>query len=410
MKVCIADTLKDPADWRAVDSADWINQPSRPLPDLVGGLDNERGYIHRLCVQGIILTGDHHAVKHLIDGCEVTSWSDDPEDDQNHPDWLPSDPPEWWYRAHVIRFRELAPDENLGGAINTNTTRVQYAGKRALEEWLKASPQGYDRMLLKPWEEFVPPALNLTRHGIWVADELQTRHEDILSLSNWRAWGEHLDPSELDENGLLRPQHEQGRMSPPQGTITYFLRDIDQATFHTSVTNENEMNDTAGTGQTEASRNFSAGASSLEFVWTTLADNPNVVDWPLGLYECQTDCSAIGADMSYGLTSAGAVLGHFGSVDAALTDDNFLWVQTQALFTAAGLNLGSQTVNLVAGLASDRFECLVAGIRASGCHGNQSFTMRYNSDSFGRGPWTAPTGAPIPPLLLSRRPIRTVRV
>lgn len=296
----------------------------------------------------------------------------------------------------MIRFRELAPNEKLGGAITPHTTRVLYAGKRVLEQWTNNSPNGYQDMILKPWEEFVLPALGLTRHGIWVSDELEVKHEEVLSLPNWRAWGEHLDPSELDENGLLKPQYEQGRMSPPQGTITYFLRDTDQASNTHVVTNsgnENEMNDTAGASETEISSNFSAGQEKLEFLWSTLADNPNDADWPNGLYECQTDCSAIGADMSYGQLNLGGSIGHFARPNAALTSEFQVGTQTQGAFTTATLNLGSLTVDPAAGLASDRFECLLSGQRAAGCHGNQTFTMRYTSDAFARGPWTA-AGAP----------------
>ncbi|MEE9611352.1 MAG: hypothetical protein V3W19_08870 [Desulfatiglandales bacterium] len=394
MKVQVQDTLKAPTDWRELDSRNWYLEPARPLPVSVGGQDNERGYFHKLCVQGMLLTGDHHSVKHLIDGCEVTSWSDDPEDEQTHPDWNPNDPKEWWFRAHVIRFRELSPNDELGGAITPHTTRVLYAGKRVLEEWMNNSPNGYQDMILKPWEEFVKPPLNLTRHGIWVSDELEVKHEEMLSPPNWRSWGEHLDPKELDREGLVKPQHAQGRMSPPKGTITYFLRDTDQASgVHVATSGlENEMNSTAGASETEASANYAPGVNRLEFLWTTLASNPNDADWPNGLYECQTDCSAIGLDMSYGLLTLGASDGHFANVDSGLTTDNETWTQDEGAFTAATLNMASNTIDPASGAASDRFEVLVAGARAAGCHGNQTFIMRYSSDAFGRGPWAAPDG------------------
>lgn len=393
MKIYIQDTLRNPTDWREVDSSNWHLEPARPLPTSVGGVDNDRGYFHKLCVQGIVLTGDHHSVKHLIDGCEVTSWSDDPEDDQDHPDWNPSDPVEWWYRAHVIRFRDLAPNEKLGGAITPHTTRILYAGRRVLEEWEKNSPNGYQDMVLRPWREFVRPASNLTRHGIWVPDELELIHEKRLSPPNWRAWGEHLDPGELDKNGLVKPQYAQGRMSSPKGTITYFLRDTDQASGVHVVTHENEMNNTVGGGETENSATFSAGTDNLEFLWSTLSGNPNDADWPNGAYECQTNCSAIGQDMSYGLLTLGGAAGHFANVDSGLTSDNESWVQDEGAFTTATLNLASNTIDPASGASGDRFECLIAGARAAGCHGNQTFTITYDSDSFARGPWTAPSAS-----------------
>lgn len=398
MKICIHDTLKNPTDWREIDSSNWHLESARPLP--VGGevIDNQRGWYHKLCIQGIGLTGDHHAVKHLPDGCVVTSWSDDPEDDQDHPSWSPADPKEWWYRAHVIRFRKLAPNEKLGGAITPHTDRILYAGKRVLEEWIANSPNGYQDMILKPWVEFIPPALDIIRHGIWVPDALQIEHEEKRSGQNWRAWGDHLDPSELDENGLVKSQYDQGRMSPPKGTITYFLRDTDQVSgVHVASSGmENVMNDTAGSSETEASATYSAGVDRLEFLWTTVGGAPNDGDWPNGLYECQTDCSAIDGDMSYGLLTLGGSSGHFANVDSGLTTDNETWQQTQGAFTVATLNLASNTIDPASGAAGDRFECLLAGARAAGCHGNQTFTMRYTADAFGRGPWTAPIGIDIP--------------
>lgn len=392
MRVDVQDALLTPENWRSVDSRDYGNEPAKPAP--VGGeiIDGQKGWGCRLCVQGIRFTSDHNAVKHLIDGCEVTSWSDDPDDEQDHPLWSPNDPQEWWFRAHVVRFRDLAPDPNLGGAINTNTTRILYAGRRIKEEWEKKSPQGYHNLIIRPWEEFIPPAPNITRHGIWLPDDLHAAHEKILSRQNWRAWGEKLDPAELDANGLVKAQYEQGRMSPPKGTTTYFLRDTDQASaVHVTATstNENAMSGTAGASETETSSNLAASEDNLEFLWTTVSGAPNDGDWPNGLYECQTDCSAIDGDVSYGLLTLGGSAGHFANVNFSLSTDNESWTQDQGAFTAATLNLASHTIDPASGAAGDRFECLVAGARAAGCHGNQTFTMQYTSDAFARGPWVA---------------------
>ncbi len=395
MKVCYQPTLATPGDWLECDSADWDQLDKRPKP--VGGEDinHAKGYIHRVCIQGMSGSGDHYAVKHLGDDCQLITWTDDFEDEQEHPRWKPTDPKEWWYFAHVIHFRPLAPDPELGGAINTNITRTLFGGKRILEEWKLNGP--VKNMDFQPFSKFVKPRTGLVRHGIWVPDELDLLHGSKLSLGDWRNWGQHLEPNELDENGLLKPQHEQGRFAPKQGTITYFQRDTDRASgVHATVdiTHENELNSSAGASETEVSSNYTVGTDKLEFLFTTASGQPNDADWPNGAYECQLDITNFDTNITCGLLTLGGSAGHFANVDSGLTTDNETWTQTQAAFGTAGLNLASRTLDPASGAAGDRFECLIAGARSAGCHGNRTFTLRYSSDAFARGPWTPAAGAP----------------
>ncbi|KKL49361.1 hypothetical protein LCGC14_2316260, partial [marine sediment metagenome] len=291
MKVCYQPTLARPKDRVEIDSADWHLTPKRSVP--VGGevIDQQPGHIHEVCIQGMSSTGDHHVVKDLPNGeCLLTSWTNDPDDDPGHPSARPTDPLEHWFHAQEIHFRPLAPDSKLGGAINTNISRVIYGGKGFLGDWNKRIGP-VKNTILKPWSDFILPPENITRHGIWVPDKLEELHKEVRSLADWRAWGQHLDPKELDDDGLLKIQFPQGRFAPKRGTITYFQRDTDQASGVHGVTaaNENQLAATAGASETENSPTLTASSDVLAFLFTTLASNPNDADWPNGLYECQLD-------------------------------------------------------------------------------------------------------------------------
>ncbi len=401
MKVCYQPTLAEPGDRVEIDSADWHRVPKRPQP--VGGevIDDRSGYCTEVCIQGMSSTGDHHVVKDLPNGeCELTSWTDDLEDDPGHPLARDDDPPEHWFHAHVIRFRPLAPDLRFGGAINTHIDRVCYGGKRFLEEWAKNGP--YQDIIFRPWSEFVPPTEDVA-HGIWMPDELEGLHVAARSLSGWRDWGEHLDSSELDAGGRVLSQHVQGRMSPPRGTLTQFQRDTARTTSAHVVggaPNENTMEATAGTGETQMSANMSSGADILAYVFSSDSSFPNVADWPNGLYECQLDVTNFDTNISCGLLTLGGSVGHFANVDSGLTADNETWQQTQGAFTVAGLNLASQTIDPASGAAGDRFECLIAAARSAGCHGNRTMTLQFTSDAFCRGPWVAAVAA-IPSVIMA---------
>jgi hypothetical protein len=396
MKVFVQWTTDKPDDWTAINAEDWAYTAQRPQP--VGGEDinSQPGYIHRVCIQGMSSSGDHHSVRMIGDDVELTSWTDDPDDEPSSRFYDPRDPIEWWYHAQVIRFRPLAPDPELGGAINTNITRVVYGGKKYMEYSAQVPLQG---VVFKPWEEFVLPNPDVTRHGIWVPDALDLEHCGKTSLADWRQWGQHLDPIELEEEtGLLKSQFDQGRFKPKQGTRTQFLRDTDRiSAVHAVPTGtENAMSATAGASETEASPNLTASSDALCFAWTSDSTFPNDANWPNGIYECQTDCTNVDTNVSYGLLTLGGSAGHFANVNSGLTAENETWTQDESAFTTSGLNMASNTIDPAAGNASDRFEVLVAGARSAGCHGNRTFTIRYSSDSFARGPWVEASGPSIP--------------
>ena len=389
MKVCLQPTLATPGDRIEIDSADFAALPRRPVP--VGGevLDDRAGWYHEVCIQGISSTGDHHAVRDIGADVELTSWTDDSADDAGHPDFDPTEPRDLWYHAQVIRFRPLVPDAALGGAINTAQTRIIYGGQRFLDDLAKriGPIKGTE---LRPWVDFIPPPDPI--HGIWTPDELHDMHVARRAPIGWRDWGGHLDAAELDaETGKVLPQYAQGRMSPPRGTLTQFLRDTTRAsTVHTISGNlELAMLSAAGAGESLESGSMAASSDILAYVWHSDTTFPNVADWPNGLYECQTDCSNLDTNVTYGLLTLGASIGHFANASAGLTADQETWQQSQGAFNSSGINLASQTFDPASSFLGDRFECLIAAARSAGCHGNRSMTLDFNSDAFARGPWVA---------------------
>lgn len=176
MRVLVQWTRSDPDDWQEIDAADWPHLPGRSVPaeGQLGGDDDLPGWVHRLNVQGIQFIGDHYAVEHLgPDRCRVTAWFDDPD----------SYPPDQW-QAIQVTFNPPRRDPQLGGAWNTDQDIVVFAAPGS-HWWAMA---GLSEHRVRPWVEFHPPALSVTRHGIWVTDELNAAHEARLSARGVREW------------------------------------------------------------------------------------------------------------------------------------------------------------------------------------------------------------------------------
>ena len=178
MKVYVQWTKRDAPEWEEFDVRGnvWRNQPKRPLPASGerGGLDNDPGYVWGLCSQGITYEGfDHYAVEPIAgSGIRVTVWNDDP-DDFSDDERL----------AQVWELLPPAPDERIGGRVNTRQRLMVYAGDPARfpQSDIMAEPA-------KPWAEFSPPPAAVTRHGIDVADSKALEHRAVRSQHDWREW------------------------------------------------------------------------------------------------------------------------------------------------------------------------------------------------------------------------------
>lgn len=372
MKNYIQWELANPQDWEEIDSVGWSNLPARPLPlpGELGGQDDLKGWISQLNVQGVQFIGyDHYAIEDLGNGgCKVTVWRDDP------PDAGPK-------YAREITFLTLAPDDRFGGAYNARQNQVVYGDAEILAHYQALGP--VENTIIRPLADFIPPPSTLTRHGIWLPDALHLAHEQIASRHGWREWTEGL-PVEEVVSGQLRVQRLLGRYNKPLGTKTYFQRSTDLLSGVHAATHEDELAATAG-AETE-SITLTGGQSVLGWVFTTLSGEPNVADWPSGNYRCQLDVSTAGADITFGLTTAGTQAGHFALVNSGLTADQESFDQGQPLFSGTGLKLATRTIDPAAGVAGDRFECLVAATRAAS-HGSQTLTLVFDADSFADGPW-----------------------
>ncbi len=370
MKVLVQWTRPQPQDWEHLDSSRWRGTQGKP---------------YCLNVQGTEFSGyDHYAVEHLLDGaCRVVAWKDDPED------YSPSK-----FFARSMTFFPLSPDPSIGGAYNTHRSRTTiYAAPFWLEYYARLGP--IQNTEIKPWEAFRPPGEVDTRHGVWIKNEDVLLYTQKRTSCNWRDWTEGLPKEEIVDS-KLRDQRPLGRFRRAKGTKTFGLRDLIQASGVHATSNanyEDQMTrDAFGASELE-SENLGGGASELTHLWTTLTTEPNDSDWPSGNYRCSMDISTVGADITFGLRTAGAVTGHFARVNSGLSSDLETFAQTEALFgSPAGIKVATTgTIDPAAGAAVDRFECLLAATRTAD-HGNQPLEVRYSSDSWADGPWTVAAG------------------
>ena len=381
MKVLIQHTQRSPGDWVELDSSAWGSVPKLAQPpddrlqsDL--GITAAEGHIYGFMVQGMEFGGaDHYSVRSLADGaCEVTEWNDDPVDY-----------PEGEKCARIWTIRRLAPDARLHGAINTRIHKDYYAQPAKLARLQARGP--YMNCTLHPWEAFTPPREADTRHGIWISNRLAAKHDAARAVHGWREWTEGLDPSELDVNGHVKTQADQGRRIPKQGTITYFLNATSAATGVHVALNERAQNETQG-GAGSAPAIIPLSGDALSHVWTTPADSPNSADWPNGVYTCSMDVQTLMLVDSFGLLTRGGSAGHFARVNAGLTADQETWTQDEAAFTSTGISVATNTIDPSSGSADDRFEVLVAADNSDTMM-DGTLTIRVgDADSFGEGPWT----------------------
>lgn len=174
MKILVQWALVAPEDWQEMDSDEWPRLPKKPVPVGGEGIDNRRGWIFDLNVQGVTFAGyDHYAVSPSDEGAiKVTAWNDDPEDYQ----------PGRFFGIHAY-FQDPSPDPDLGGLVNTRQRFEIYAQELVAPYF----PPTTNRTL-SPWEDFKPASVANTLHGIWLPDHLAKAHSMSRRESNWREW------------------------------------------------------------------------------------------------------------------------------------------------------------------------------------------------------------------------------
>jgi len=147
-----------------MDSSRWALAPTKPLPNGDEVIDDLPGWPYQICLQGVTFQADHYAVEELENGVvTVTYWNDDEEDY-----------PEGEKFGSAWKF----------GANCPRTSQVMYAQA----EVAKRIPADRQNCIYKDWSDFTKPVESVTKHGVWVSDELNALHDEVRSTPNWRDW------------------------------------------------------------------------------------------------------------------------------------------------------------------------------------------------------------------------------
>lgn len=180
MQIWVQWARRNPSDYQPIGSEGWAGtavkpDPSRGTAYSLNELNQQPGWIAELNVQGITFSSDHVHVADLTDGSlgiVVTAWNDT----------LPFSPVGQRF-ARVWTVLPLAPDQRIGGQINTRQSQVLFAeGQR----YIDALANPVENTTVRPWAEFVVPPAAATRHGIWLTDAAWDAHVAVRSSKGWR--------------------------------------------------------------------------------------------------------------------------------------------------------------------------------------------------------------------------------
>lgn len=383
MKIQLQWATKDPQPWQEIDSSQWATLPKKdvPKPGQFGGTNNQLGWLRNVSVQGITAEGyDHVAIEDIVIGLDAgvryTLWNDDPVDY-----------PVGERQAIVWTILPLAPDPQLGMAINTRQSCIRYCeGAR----YTRLMPDPPLNTTVRPWTEFVPPAAAITRHGIWLTDTKWQEHVTAAPQGywSWAHWNEHLPniECELDASGrrILKEQRAQGRYRQAQSTITYYQRDTNLAQGWILATHEDALELTTAASATET---ITTNADAVNNAWAfaSPANEPNSADWPNGDYHSQLNCTAASGGLVYGVTDFARVDSTLGTAEEGGTVLNGNGDPND--FSGTGLKLSTVTWNPAASDATDRF---VFRTSATGDSHGDAITLTLNTtDSYADGPWSS---------------------
>lgn len=204
MKICVQWTTNPAKDWVEMDSADWKSIPFKkeppadrqPIfrdtsglgspvigfsrPELV--INKDPGWVCGVCVQGMVMDGDHIAIVEVEDGIEVSCWNDDLADPGSK---LPN--------ATVRRFYPELVDKTFqfssGGRMRLKGFKNEldlYMSSEKIDKFdAPWTTSGQAKVF--PYEDFVVPDADVTRHGIWMTNDLLDKHLGFTP-SGWRHW------------------------------------------------------------------------------------------------------------------------------------------------------------------------------------------------------------------------------
>lgn len=172
MLVFVQWSLAVPRGWDEVDSSEWRSLPSKPVPAGGDVVDQKRGWVFGVNVQGVEFFGfDHIALADIDDGgVRVWGWNDDLDDVETRYRW-----------GVVWDFLPPAFDEQVG-QVNTRQSMIHYA-----EDAADFSEQ-IGGLAVAAWSDYPAPPADVVRHGVWLADELFAEHKAAQTVRGWREW------------------------------------------------------------------------------------------------------------------------------------------------------------------------------------------------------------------------------
>lgn len=145
-------------------------------------IDETEGWIYQICLHGITMSGDHIAVESFADHVKITVWNDDP-----------GDPETLFPNAMVRRFYNDVVE--LVHHIDSQRTMRFKGLKHELDIYVPADQIArIERPLctgglanIYDYARLVIPPDSITRHGIWITNDLLDQHK-IYKPSSWESW------------------------------------------------------------------------------------------------------------------------------------------------------------------------------------------------------------------------------
>ncbi len=145
-------------------------------------IDETEGWIYEICLHGIRMSGDHLAVESFVDHIRITVWNDDPNDPET---LFPNAMVRRFYNdvieiEHRIDSQRTMRLKGLGHELDIYVPADQMARiERPLCTGGLANIFDYARLI-------TPPS-SITRHGIWITNDLLDQHK-IYKPSSWESW------------------------------------------------------------------------------------------------------------------------------------------------------------------------------------------------------------------------------
>lgn len=190
MRVLLQWTKAHPEDFLEVDVRPtgqfrraWERLAAKALPTGGETIDDNPGWICGLNIQGVWIGGfDHYAGEPIDDptygwGIRIYMWNDDPTD------W-----PVGTRNARIWEFYDPASDPRLDGVTNTRQFLKVYDERpEEIARYQNVETSG-GPVEVHPYSDFVVPTTTITRHGIWMSDQLWNEHRNVRSNHGWREW------------------------------------------------------------------------------------------------------------------------------------------------------------------------------------------------------------------------------